>query len=778
MIEDLIGGEEIELTILDILDRFHVEGPVNTTDLETLAYCKKFHPEILKKHESSLMYYMGLFYKTSPPNSLAELTYDVFSRDIIDKTERKLTPVQANAYSSILEKKYFSFSAPTSAGKSYLLREVISDYEEDIIIIVPSRALIAEYIQEIQNLFHEDKSVLILQFIDNINTHHTRRRIFVLTPERGAELFRLKHGLNIGLFLLDEAQISEENIRGLRFDAFVRRINREFTEAKKVFAHPFVDNPGAQLLKHGIREDSDAKMYPQHTVGKIYIQFNKKTKQFSYFSPNRGEEKYTKVGIQSDPVEDVLTQGGTLLIDTVKRQILDGDFKEKFGKYIDICEPIENETAINMINELNDFVGSQESPQNKHSEFVELMRIGVVSHHGSMPLKARLLIEKFVKAGYAKICFATSTLRQGINMPFDIVWVDNFGGMTALDLRNLIGRSGRTTNDINHFNYGYMIINTGSVTTFKRHYDDSYELAETSKLDDEVAEVEEDYRDLVEALKDNSFDDNLHLTQSQLTRLGDPDLDTKISYVLDKVLIDNSPIDREEYASLRPVEKKKVRAYFGDIYCAHLRRNELQKGEKAVLSTAINILLWRIQARSFKEIVSLRYSYLTRRDEQRAISRNLRGGKVTAEEAKQLLSELYIPFTPPAIQLPSINLVNTPSLFPRTQVANLNYDKLIFDTYDFLDKVVSFSLTDPLCAALTLYAQRNEDERAVVMVNFIKHGTNDATEIMLLRYGFDVEDIEWIKEHVEKVDEGEIIFMDTIKDLEESKVDIIERYIF
>ena len=41
-----------------------------------------------------------------------------------------------------------------------------------------------------------------------------------------------------------------------------------------------------------------------------------------------------------------------------------------------------------------------------------------------------------------------------------------------------------------------------------------------------------------------------------------------------------------------------------------MRRKELSPGEVAVLSTTIPILLWRIQGKSFKEIVSIRLDFL------------------------------------------------------------------------------------------------------------------------------------------------------------------------
>jgi hypothetical protein len=39
-----------------------------------------------------------------------------------------------------------------------------------------------------------------------------------------------------------------------------------------------------------------------------------------------------------------------------------------------------------------------------------MMKKGIVILHGSIPLRARFLIEQFINEGYAKICFATSTL--------------------------------------------------------------------------------------------------------------------------------------------------------------------------------------------------------------------------------------------------------------------------------------------------------------------------------------------------------------------------------
>lgn len=85
-------------------------------------------------------------------------------------------------------------------------------------------------------------------------------------------------------------------------------------------------------------------------------------------------------------------------------------------------------------------------------------------------------------------------------------------------------------------------------------------------------------------------------------------------------------------------------------------------------------------------------------------------------------------------------------------VNDIDYDIVIYDTYDYLDKVISLSMSDPISAALEIYFDKTKDIRAIYLQNYLKYGTNDEVEIWLTKYGFSFEDIAWLKEHVEKVD--------------------------
>ncbi|MDD3033093.1 MAG: DEAD/DEAH box helicase [Bacteroidales bacterium] len=778
---EYIENERIEDVITDVIDKIHYEGPIDSQDFEKLSYIKKFHPQVFSKYEGKLMHLIGLFYKTTEPLSLIEEVYSIFADTIQEETGHRFTPVQASAFRKIVDKKYFSFSAPTSSGKSYLFRELILNTESDIIIVVPSRALISEYLFRVKDLLKGDNSVLILQFIENVNRSKTNRRIYIITPERGEDLFSIIRDLNISLFLFDEAQISEERIRGMRFDSFVRRVDKLLPEAKKVFSHPFVQNPQAQLLKHGFLVNSDFARYDQNSVGKIYL--SEKNKEFKYFSPFIEEMPREQINVDYEIVEEILKANGTLLVYISKSKIYDSSYVIDFSKYITLCPKIELKEAVEIINELREFIGASERKGEKHSYMIDMMERGIVVHHGSMPLYARLLIEKFVNKGYAKICFATSTLAQGINMPFDVVWINNFrfqGGdenKKNLDLKNLIGRAGRSTQKLNSYDYGYVVIESRNVELFCERMKHTTSLTEMSLLDSNIDDIPEDLKDISEAIQNDSFDNELHLTKSQVERLSNSEISASIEFILDNFLINNIPITGKAYYNLSDDQRNEVKNAFKLIYISHLRKRTLTRGEASVLSVSIPILLWKIQGKSFKEIVSLRHAFLTNKDEQRAIHSRLRKNEITPEEASKLRDEIQIRYSTVATPLPDSN-ASTVGLFPRnTSISDFDYDILVYDTYDYLDKVISLSLSDPLSAAFQIYYNKSNDVRALTLSNYIKYGTNDELEIWLLRYGFGFDEIEWLKVHIASIDENEIKFYESINELPELKYELIERYL-
>ena len=64
-----------------------------------------------------------------------------------------------------------------------------------------------------------------------------------------------------------------------------------------------------------------------------------------------------------------------------------------------------------------------------------------------------------------------------------------------------------------------------------------------------------------------------------------------------------------------------------------------------------------------------------------------------------------------------------------------------------------------------------------MLSNYLRFGTNDETEIWLLKYGFDPEDVEWISAVVAHVDENGIVFIDDLSTLTDEQKLIIRRYV-
>ena len=777
--EELLGENFDENILKEILFDFHKNGPINNSHLETISYLKSFNPSRFKFYEPRLMYLMGLFYKTDEPESLIELIYSSYANTILESTGHQFTPIQGDAYLSIKKHTNFSFSAPTSAGKSFLFQELIKEIKGDIIIIIPSRALISEYLIKVKNLV--SKETLVLEFIEVVNINKTKNRIFIITPERGDELFAKLDLLNIELILLDEAQLKDEGIRGMKFDSFVRRVNKKLPNVKKVFTHPFLQNPEAQFKKNHINDDLDSEVYEQKTVGKIFL--SAEDGKFNFFSPFNDKSNGELVA-DKNFIKKILRNNGTLLIYISKNKIYSGEFLEEFSEYIELCPIITNKESLHYINKLEEFLGTN-NDEEKYSLLIYLMKKGIVIHHGSIPLKARLLIEKFVNENHAKICFSTSTLIQGINMPFDVVWVNNFrfegnADQKILNMKNLIGRAGRTTREINTFDYGYVIVEKKNKKTFIDRINKESNLSEISLLDVK-SENQNDFKDIIDAIKDDDFNIDLHLPNVQVQRLSDESLNEEILFILNHFVNQSGEIlSVKEYYNLDDTIRDKIKNSFEKIFTHHLRRDKLTKGERSILITAIPILLWQIQGKSFAEIISLRHAFLSEKDYRRQLLRRLKKGEISAKEMKMLLNKKKVRFSCVAESLPNYSFNRPVPLFSQdTSILDLDFDKIIYDTYDYTDKVLSLSLKDPLSAAFILYHERTSDIRAFTMSNYIKYGTNDEKEVWLLKYGFSFEEIEKIKNYVEQIDENEIVFNKSIDELKNETFydDLIERYL-
>lgn len=81
------------------------------------------------------------------------------------------------------------------------------------------------------------------------------------------------------------------------------------------------------------------------------------------------------------------------------------------------------------------------------SRELRLLRLGIVIHHGRMPGRLPRILVELVERRIVRVVLATSTLTQGVNLPFETILIPGLsrqtGRLTAQEFTNLIGRAGR-----------------------------------------------------------------------------------------------------------------------------------------------------------------------------------------------------------------------------------------------------------------------------------------------------------------------------------------------
>lgn len=772
--ENPVNAEQI---ITEIISSIHNNGPINGENLEFLAIIKEKYPELFNKYENDILFLLGLFYKTETPSDVISLLYNSYKNKIKELTGNTYTPIQAQIYKNILDNTIYSFSAPTSAGKSHLLRDLLDKIKNDIVIVVPSRSLIGEYLILLREHYKNDNSVLILEFVDDINKQKTRKRVFVLTPERVNEIY--KYDFDIGLFIFDEAQLADDRRRGVNFERIVKKSEKKYPKAKKIFAHPFVDNPEAIYDKFNLQQKRVSDSFKQSTVGKIFL--IKDENQYKYFNPYKQDGHHKKNQIlfpeDNDFIANLIEENKTILIYTSKTTIVTGEFEAKFEQYIKLCPEITDSNINEIITNIEEILDVNEE---KISNIVRMLKYGIVVHHGSIPLNVRYWLEKFIRSGYAKMCFSTSTLIYGINMPFDAIYIDKFKfeGVTederSLQMKNLLGRAGRTNAHTKNFDYGYVIVKKSSLQTFRKRFAESAQIMKESVLEQPVDGLDNFDKENIQAEKNNEVIDEFTEPKTRIERLSSDEIMVSVKQFMDILFLNSVKIRDEKTFS--DEERDVVQNILKNIFEKYINRS-MYRGELNIFNTGMTIMLWIMQGESFKRILNKRYVYLTKLNERNELKKEFEMGHISVETYMRSLSNIPVNYSATPSHIPDKKLLNIGSSFSKMYATNIDYDSIVYDTYDYIDKVVEFSMLNAYVTTLSLYHKKTSDIRALSVINCLKYGSDEPKTILLKRYGFSDEEIKIVYDNVKKIDENGIEFEDSIQNVtDEILKDKIKRY--
>lgn len=286
-------------------------------------------------------------------------------------------------------------------------------------------------------------------------------------------------------------------------------------------------------------------------------------------------------------------------------------------------------------------------------------------------------------------------------------------------------------------------------------------LSSKSRLDITDDKMDEKYEEYKEAIKTGEFSDEYNLTNKDLEKLKSDSVTTVVPTLLDMMFTGADFV-------LPNAVAKEVYEDFQCLYKQYLGR-ELTAAEKYVFDSAIKIMIWKVHGKTFSKICQERYAYVS----------NVAQRRFLAKAGQQNRADnLPVRYIAGYSDIPDKELRAYP-LFPvGTKGKDVDYDRIVYDTYDFLDKLIGFKLSDLFYAIFHQYYLAYQDNRAERLAKYIKYGTEDSTEIWMLRYGFSFEEIEWLKPCVESIDQTEIRFNGEIESLDDFQRSSIAQYLF
>lgn len=360
------------------------------------------------------------------------------------------TDAQYKIFELLKNNNHFSFSGPTSLGKSFIInafiRHLITEHKgtDNLIILVPTRALINQTILRLKKDFKDVQNYKILAhpIVPAFYKNESTRYIFVFTPERLLSYLADLNNPKIDYLFIDEAQkiIAEKDTRSPIYYYSILQAERK--SIKLFFASPNIPNPEVFL-----------QLFEKSTDEKINIS-NSPVAQNKYFL-DLVDQKCSLISGKGEEISIPLSFDGTNFFYWLKKLSSD-------NKSIIYCNTKED--TINYALDFSNTLPDKESPEIDevinlikdylHEKYflIDCLKKGVAFHFGSLPQRIREKVEILFTNKVIDYVFCTSTLLEGVNLPAKNIFIlSNAIGLskfTDIDFWNLAGRAGRLTKEL------------------------------------------------------------------------------------------------------------------------------------------------------------------------------------------------------------------------------------------------------------------------------------------------------------------------------------------
>lgn len=420
----------------------------------------------------------GQFSATASAFDMCTITLQQSRSEVyVGKKSFLLTSFQKKLWNDLDRKRLLGISAPTSAGKSFviLLKTIEKMFRGplDIIYIVPTLSLLNQVTEDYNRLLTEthlnDYLITNSLAIGESKAAHT---IYIWTQEKALSALSTEEfdGMpNTTVLVVDEVQnierISEENdirskvlfdtLQELRYSPNVNQI---------IISGPRINNIsdlGESLFgeKTDKSETCDSPVlnltYSIKKVGsKFYFKQYCSILNRPYENEIENSDFITGYGTSTVSPEYI-----TYLSTLIRRLGNDQNiiFAPTSATARDIAVALSNENTISDNEKIDELIAYYGASVNSNYSLCKTLKSGVAYHHGKLPVHVRRTLEKAIKQKLVSNVVCTTTLMQGVNMPAQNVIIrnphlyirhrQNGAELTSYEMANLRGRAGRLLKD-------------------------------------------------------------------------------------------------------------------------------------------------------------------------------------------------------------------------------------------------------------------------------------------------------------------------------------------
>lgn len=388
-----------------------------------------------------------------------------------------LTDFQKNIYEKCSISKFIGISAPTSAGKSFiiLLKSIDNILREggNIVYVVPTLSLITQVVNDFHEKLKEFK-IINYTILTNYSNDDNKNKIYVLTPERAISAYNEEEKPfgKVNTFIVDEIQNIEriENVNDERakilFDSLVE-LSFSYDPKLIVFSGPRVT--GLKTL--GFDIFNNVESYEVNSLSSPVTNFTyaikKSGKKYFIKQYSQIKEEYTSIEITNNQIIKIggkqydpkyLKYLNTVVsnLGSENKNILFSPTSETSRRIaknlIEGLKPIDNQ---NLLISLIEYISNSVHP---NYDLCKTLKYKTVYHHGKVPLHVRNTLEYAIKNNMIDNIVCTTTLLQGVNLPAQNVIMRNgslgskkrngvLPSLTNYEISNLRGRAGRLLKD-------------------------------------------------------------------------------------------------------------------------------------------------------------------------------------------------------------------------------------------------------------------------------------------------------------------------------------------